>query len=334
MNVSATVAREPCFRGESSDEQRFQISGQGVQEGLQGCEEDPALGLTGTWGSAVSGFVSQMGAGSVLSNVLTGAITQAGYGAAVGALSSAVTGGDILKGAQSGALTGAITGGVTGGLGLETDPLKGLGQSGELASEGAMIAADEAASTSGLASDLNSAGALNEAGISAGEVADFNAATSGTLSRPPTGFGVDVSGGAGGVTPANTASGFKVDLNTTGGASGGGAGGDAAGVFDKGGWLERNGNLAGGLLQGAGKGVFGYLGSKAEAENQRQLLQDKQDIINANYQTNGEALLKPSDLNYVNQQPARQTPAQQFAYRRTRYVYDPAQGRVVLTQVA
>jgi hypothetical protein len=90
-----------------------------------------ALGVAGTaggWGAAVSSFTSQMGATGVLGQVLTGAITQAGYGAALGAGTSLLTGGDPLKGAATGALTGAVTGGVMGGIGMNTDPLSGIGE--------------------------------------------------------------------------------------------------------------------------------------------------------------------------------------------------------------
>lgn len=81
-----------------------------------------ALGAMPTWGAAISSLTSKMGATGILGQVLTGAVTQAGYGSLVGAATSALTGGNILKGAATGALGGAVTGGVMGGLGMQTDP--------------------------------------------------------------------------------------------------------------------------------------------------------------------------------------------------------------------
>jgi hypothetical protein len=72
-----------------------------------------ALGALPTWGSAVS---SLTGSGSTLGNILTGAVTQAGYGAAAGMAVAAVTGGDVVKGAQYGGAAGAVTGGITGAM--------------------------------------------------------------------------------------------------------------------------------------------------------------------------------------------------------------------------
>lgn len=92
-----------------------------------------ALGVPGTaggWGGAVSSLTERLGAGEVLTNVLTGAVTQAGYGAVVGGAASLLTGGDPMKGLQFGAAGGAATGGLMGGLGMKTDPLAGIGETG------------------------------------------------------------------------------------------------------------------------------------------------------------------------------------------------------------
>jgi hypothetical protein len=124
-----------------------------------------ALGVSGAaggWGAAAASMTSSMGATGTLGSVLTGAITQAGYGAAMGGVTSLLTGQDPMKGMQAGALGGAITGGISGGLGLPTDPLKGIGESG-----GAAVAdgAGADAAASGMTRDGWTAG--GQAGMAA-----------------------------------------------------------------------------------------------------------------------------------------------------------------------
>ena len=70
---------------------------------------------TAAWTQAASAFTSgTLGLSGTLGSVVSGALTQAGFGAAIGAGVSAITGGNIMKGAQMGALTGAVTGGIGG----------------------------------------------------------------------------------------------------------------------------------------------------------------------------------------------------------------------------
>ena len=81
-----------------------------------------ALGGT----SGISGLVGQLGLGSTLSSVLTGAVTQAGIGAAIGAGTSLVTGGDVGKGALLGGAAGAVTGGIAGAVNAPSSGATGV----------------------------------------------------------------------------------------------------------------------------------------------------------------------------------------------------------------
>ncbi len=77
-------------------------------------------------GTGISGLVGQLGLGSTLSSVLTGAVTQAGIGAAIGAGTSLVTGGDVGKGALLGGAAGAVTGGITGAVNAPSSGATGV----------------------------------------------------------------------------------------------------------------------------------------------------------------------------------------------------------------
>lgn len=77
-------------------------------------------------GAGISGLVGQLGLGSTLSSVLSGAVTQAGIGAAIGAGTSLVTGGDVGKGALLGGAAGAVTGGITGAVNAPSSGVTGV----------------------------------------------------------------------------------------------------------------------------------------------------------------------------------------------------------------
>lgn len=203
-----------------------------------------ALGVSGAaggWGAAATKLTSSIGLNGTLGKIITGAVTQAGYGAAIGAATSAVTGGDIMDGMQRGALTGAVTGGVTGGLGFETDPLKG-------------------------AFDDKITGGVGQEALTGSAGTDtLNTGVSGS----PSGF--EASGG----DPFGTISGDGI---VTRGLAGGGpsaappsvsAGADSGfldNVFAKGGWLERNQGLAGGVIKGVGEGLVRGLAAQDQSE--------------------------------------------------------------------
>ncbi len=77
-------------------------------------------------GAGISGLVGQLGLGSTLSSVLTGAVSQAGIGAALGAGTSLLTGGDVGKGALLGGAAGAVTGGITGAVNAPSSGATGV----------------------------------------------------------------------------------------------------------------------------------------------------------------------------------------------------------------
>jgi len=82
----------------------------------------------------------------------------------------------------------------------------------------------------------------------------------------------------------------------------------------------------GGLIAGVGRGLGAYMDSKQraeEAEKDRQFLRDKEQRLQDSYSVDPSALNGPVAVDTT----ARPTPAQ--AYGRTRYEYDPAQGRIV-----
>ncbi len=106
-------------------------------------------------------------------------------------------------------------------------------------------------------------------------------------------------------------------------ATGANAGG--SGIFDKGGWLERNQGLVGNTLTGLGKGLMA-----ADGDAQAKAVQQKADIVRANYGA-GRAGLLTAAGQAAGQQPGM-APQQRFSAAgvQGQYVYDPATGRYVL----
>lgn len=105
------------------------------------------------------------------------------------------------------------------------------------------------------------------------------------------------------------------------------AGGAAPGFLEAGGWLERNQELASGLIGGVGSGITAHMDNQfVKKENQRQ-----RDWITDNYQTSGRGLLNAGSTDYIHRQPQRPTPEQRYDPRTYggRYIYSPEQGRVV-----
>lgn len=191
-----------------------------------------ALGVAGTaggWGAAASTIGSKLGSG-VLANAVTGAITQAGYGAAIGGMTAAVGGGSISKGMQAGAITGTVTGGLMGAAGMNTDPLKGIGE--EAATQGVTGQPVTPATTATAPTDptlLDQAGIVgNEEFLASGAPASASAA------------------------PATTAPGTSNPIG---------------GLFREGGWVERNQKLVGGMVQGVGQGLM--MSGEADAARDR-----------------------------------------------------------------
>lgn len=94
---------------------------------------------------AVGSVLGSIGISGTLASVLGGAISMGAVGAVTGGLASAVSGGNILKGATGGFLAGAATGGVLGGLGVIGADTVGNGIGG-LLGHGTASAATGAAS--------------------------------------------------------------------------------------------------------------------------------------------------------------------------------------------
>lgn len=205
-----------------------------------------ALGLTAaTWGGAggvAASIGSAIGGTGVVGSALSGAIYQAGVGAAIGGTISAASGGSFSKGAKAGAITGAITGGVSGAYGH----LKTAAQSG-----GAMQSAGTQPSGA-VTSPLPDAGA-SQAGVNidaAGNMTNASAAAN----MPP----VNLQGSPG--------IGSKI-------------GSKIGGLFNQGGWMERNQDLVGNVV----KGIGGGLAAGAEADAERDLLRERHNLTSQNY---------------------------------------------------
>lgn len=185
--------------------------------------------MAGGWGGAMTSVFGS----STIGNVLAGAATQAGYGAAMGAATSAVTGGNVMKGMQTGAAVGAVTGGITGWVSPHNiDPLKGVFSK----------APDAAAAPN--ASTLSAA----EGGVGNGPASGNGILASNTPAASP----------AGG--PPN----YQNQPNTNNSGGGGGGGGDGGSANDS--WINKNGLLVGGLVQGAGNAISGVSQSNAERD--------------------------------------------------------------------
>lgn len=75
-----------------------------------------ALGLTPTFGGAISGLMGKMGMTGTLGKVLGGAITHAGFGGLAGGAIGGIAGGKkgMVRGLGLGQMAGAVTGGISG----------------------------------------------------------------------------------------------------------------------------------------------------------------------------------------------------------------------------
>lgn len=257
-----------------------------------------ALGATAGWGATVGGMTQSLGLTGTLGNIVTGAATQAGYGAAIGAATSAITGGDMADGALYGALGGAVTGGVTGGLGINPDPLAASGE-----------AASGAGSATPSMSTVSSPSVTGAPGI--GDVGDgLMQTTSGIAPRAPVGS-----------APA---------------AAGGGSTFDN--LLGKGGWVERNGELVGGVVKGVGQGVLSGLGDQADIEAAEKRRRQTQD----NYRVGTTGLLPGANTAEApyeasgNPSPASKYPTTIRAPQgraMMRYVYDRDSGSMKLVRM-
>lgn len=106
------------------------------------------------------------------------------------------------------------------------------------------------------------------------------------------------------------------------------------GIFQKGGWLERNQNLAGGAAMGLGQGALSMASADSQADAYKERTKaetdrerERADRVAASHSNTG--LLKAS-TNSLNNAP-RPTPTQRFdpAAYHGQFVYDPQQGVTV-----
>jgi hypothetical protein len=137
-------------------------------------------------------------------------------------------------------------------------------------------------------------------------------------------MGADGGLAAGVPTPTSGPSSF---LPTTPGTAGGAAG-RLGGLLGKGGWIERNGTLAGNVIGGLGQGLMGA----AEADAIRQGQKDRFAQIEKNY---GD--VDPGAY-YTQAAPgeSQQSPTERFdpsTYGQWEYKYDAKQGRIVRAPV-
>lgn len=259
-----------------------------------------ALGVTSSWGDAVKSVTDSLGMDSTLSNVISGAVTNAGYGAVAGAATGAIAG-DAMKGAQYGAAAGAVMGGAKGAY----DSYAG-GDGG-----GADPAPSEAAS----GGDAATTGAKVETAPPPSDVAQ--GARTGLLRTNMPGATTTTT-----ATPANAVSGTSAPTAASSGAGG---------IFDKGGWVERNGTLVGNTLTGLGKGLLAADAGDAQVK----AMKERADILRSNYGAGGQRtglLTASSNAQATAGQQPGMAPSQRFSAAgvQGQYVYDPATGRYVL----
>lgn len=255
-----------------------------------------ALGVLPATGalSGVGGLASSLGLSSGLTSVLTTAATSA----TIGAVGSALTGGNIIKGATGGFVAGAALGGVSAALG---GAAKAGTAAADAASSGASGAgnaastfAERVASAPGL--DVISNGSLSGSGLASrglGSALGGSAASSGLAAA---------TGAGGGVLAPVVASAAPV---TSG-----------SGIL---GFINSNPVVSGMALQGLGQGMLAREQSK-EAQRNR-------DAIAANYaDTSG--LPTYSSPNGGLGQPNAADVFNAAIYAGKKAVYDPSTGRV------
>jgi hypothetical protein len=234
-----------------------------------------ALGGATLSGTLGAGVASVLGEGA-LSSIVTGALTKAAYGAAIGGITSKLTGGKFSDGLKMGAIGGAIVGGV-----------------GEAVSQAGLFGSSAATgATPGVSEAIQPESAYAPGAVQAQSLAPQGLLNSGGMSTPAPGFGL-----------GNTAS------SATSAAD------SASGLLSKGGWLERNGDLAGNVIAGLGKGLLG----SSEAEAAAQAEREKANIARENYAGAGGLLAYQPNLSGLTS----------FGRQRNfgGYVRDPGTGR-------
>ena len=208
--------------------------------------------------------------------------------------------GKVLTGAIQQAGTGALIGGATAAV--------TGGDIGEGLKKGAMVGAVTGGLLSGIDYVGNASALEGSAPIPGGSV---------TTTPLPKQAGVNYGAGTG---QAIDAAGNVIPAATQAASGGRGL---LSGVFGKGGWIERNPEIAGGIISGIGQGLL---------SPEEDYLRERQRLISANY-----AGTDPG-RNFRDLAPGTsgQSPTERFdprTYGSWEYVYDPKQGRIVRTPV-
>lgn len=268
-----------------------------------------AIGAVVLTGGAALGLglpsLAGIGAKLGLSTALQGVLATAGKSALIGAIGSAVTGGDILKGAA----TGFALGGALGGIGALTSKAGGVLNAAGGASNGLGAGATTGAGAANASltvpqSVLTNAGGAANAGLTVPALgtAGTGAATAGL--------------GAGSIltTPLSPA----ITAAAAGGAAPAATGGMLGSVLSpvKGvlGFANQNPIVAGMALQGLGAG----LSAKAQADQAR----EERESIAKNYTSQGMFSLPNT------QGQALPDAGSYFRGALGKQVYDPATGRI------
>ncbi len=265
-----------------------------------------ALGITSAagWGGAAASVTSSLGTG-ILGSTVTGALTSAGYGAAIGGVVSAASGGSFSQGAKTGAITGAITGGLKGAFtgikaasaagGVKTTPLPdspGFGTPME-------------------ATPLDAAG--NPIEFSGPYAPGVTGPSSAMVPPVQPGPVVTDPGVVANTNPSSVVSGAE-DVVTK-----------SPGILGKGGWLERNPEIAGGAIKGIGQGLMAAGAGDADID----FLRERQRLISSNY-AGTDPGANYRDLSGSGARKDRYDPA---SYGSWEYQYDPVQGRIIKVPV-
>lgn len=271
--------------------------------------------------AALSAGAAVFGAGAAagtVGGILSGAVTTGLAGGVLGGAISAISGGNFFDGFKTGAISGALAGGI-GASGLLGD--LGIGGSAAASSTAGIenvVSTPMNSTFSGMIADSGASGlatAGNVVGDTIGTAASngaANAAVGGAANA-----GSAASGAAGAIE--NVAS---TPMNPTL------SGLNAPGLFDKGGFIQRNGELIGGAISGVGKVLSGDTAQAAAKANNQGAMDRQvqaQDNTAGNYDLSGGLM----GGNNTDQGNGRPTPTQQFGQQANNnsgaweYYFDP-----------
>ena len=106
--------------------------------------------------------------------------------------------------------------------------------------------------------------------------------------------------------------------------------GGGGGIMGQGGWLERNGELAGSLIKGVGGGLMEGQAAKDREDADLAIIRERYALNAANYGDAGMGLMDGSDMGYMGGQAGRPGPTDAFnpALYGGEYAYNPATGKI------